>query len=327
MSSPTKNLPTRVGTERCAPSASASTPHAEWLTVLPVLAGQLEAAARDMEGQVAHVCESFQAIAHRARECADRNLMLCGAQDSGVSQEQGLKSILASARFFAERIAQFDFDQVTARIGRIRHQMVGVGEVLENIDAIAAQIRLLGFNVAIEAARAGNDAQTFHVVAAETRSLAQHVAHTSRTLAHTVRDLVENVSRVAEEVQAASMIGRELGSLYAGMERASAQLAAAAVDSAQVGQELTRRLSQAIVALQFQDRVKQQISHVVEVLRDIHATASAPGESPGQGQGGREWDTRVRQRYTMEQERVIHGGLAHGPVPPGPCLGTNVELF
>lgn len=278
-----------------------------------------------MEGQVAHVCESFQAIAHRARECVDRNLMLCGAQDSGGGEEQGLKSILASARSFAERIAQFD--QVTARIGKIRHQMVGVGEVLENIDTIAAQIRLLGFNVAIEAARAGNDAQTFHVVAAETRSLAQHVAQTSRTLGHTVRDLVENVSRVAEEVQAASMIGRELGALHAGMERASAQLAAAAVDSAQVGQELTRRLSQAIVALQFQDRVKQQISHVVEVLRDIHATVSAPGESPGQGQDGREWDARVRQRYTMEQERATHDGLAAGPQPPGPCLGTNVELF
>jgi methyl-accepting chemotaxis protein len=291
---------------------------------VPVLAAQLQAAADEMEREVVKVCDTFQAIALRARQCVDRNLALCGKEQRSDGQEQGLTSILESAKSFAERIAQFAL--VTARIQTIRGQMADMEVVLESIDEIAAQIRLLGFNASIEAARAGEHGRTFQVVASQTRGLAQHVADTSRALRRTVLDLVRRVGEIANEVESASAISKNL---YQAMEAAHRDLRGAAAESAEINRQLAQQTGEAVMALQFQDRVKQQITHVVAALHDLHgamAGGTTSGGAPGADRAV-DWDAHLRARYTMHQERMVHDARPSPAQGHSDALAPNIELF
>ncbi len=308
-----------------APGMAVSFPKAAppggWVGAVPVLAAQLQAAADEMEREIVKICDTFQAIALRARQCVDRNLALCGKEQTSDGPERGLNSVFDSAKSFAQRIGEY-----AKRIQAIRGQMADMEVVLETIDEIAAQIRLLGFNASIEAARAGEHGRTFQVVASETRSLAQHVAQASRTLRSTVLDLVGRVGQIIDEVESASALSRDL---YQTMEAAHEALRGAAAESAEINKDLAHRTAEAVMALQFQDRVKQQITHVVESLHDLYGAMA--GEAAGAGAPGSEqaldWDAHLRARYTMRQERAVHdGGASPARGQPG-ALAPNIELF
>lgn len=184
----------------------------------------------------------------------------------------------------------------------------------------------MGFNASIEAARAGEHGRTFQVVASETRGLAQHVAQASRTLRKTILDLVHRVGQIIDELESASSLSRDL---YQTMEAAHQALGSAAAESAEINKELAQQTAEAVMALQFQDRVKQQITHVVEALHDLHGAMAGEGcgaEAPGPEKAV-DWEAQLRARYTMRQERTIHdAGALQAQTQPG-ALAPNIELF
>jgi methyl-accepting chemotaxis protein len=74
----------------------------------------------------------------------------------------------------------------------------------------------------------------------------------------------------------------------------------------------------AVVGLQFQDRVKQRIEHVVEALRkleDVHESSAA------------DLLDGVNSSYTMESERTAHQRAAGQSTSPPLEAEMEVELF
>jgi len=297
------------------------------LTILPVLAAQLEWAAQEMESQILKVCTSFQSIAVRARQCAEHSLRLCDTKDTPGNTSAGISAILAAARSFAERIEQFS--RISAQIHSICAQMEAAQKVLQSIDDIAAQIRLLGFNASIEAVHAGDHGATFQVVATETRELAQHVAETSRSLRRTVLGLKEKTEEIESKVQSASAIAAEIKHIYDAMQAVYEEMRAAALDSANASAQLAQQTGEAVTALQFQDRVKQQITHVIEALREMHrAVATCPAEAAGAVPAtAPTWDTRLRAKYTMREERMVHASQDMAGPRETAARPGSIELF
>jgi len=96
-------------------------------------------------------------------------------------------------------------DQVVERIRVIAHSSRRIQEIVQTVDAITLQTRLLSLNAAVEAARAGEQGRGFAVVATEVRQLASRSRQASteirslvlstRALDETARNLHESITR------------------------------------------------------------------------------------------------------------------------------------
>lgn len=93
-------------------------------------------------------------------------------------------------------------------MGAIERTSRGVGEMLDLIDQVAFQTRLLSLNAAVEAARAGEHGKGFGVVANEVRELAQRCSEAARDIRGLVSDSeqavrtgLERVSRTGEVIE------------------------------------------------------------------------------------------------------------------------------
>ncbi|MDH7498447.1 MAG: methyl-accepting chemotaxis protein, partial [Syntrophomonadaceae bacterium] len=90
---------------------------------------------------------------------------------------------------------------IRANQARLHQQVQGIGglsrqitEVLNFIQNIAEETKMLGLNAAIEAARAGEAGRGFGVVAEEIRKLADVSRHTSERIRALVREIEHAVS-------------------------------------------------------------------------------------------------------------------------------------
>ena len=103
--------------------------------------------------------------------------------------------------------------------------------------------------------------------------------------------------------------------------------------SAQSGKSLADDIARAVVAMQFQDSVSQQVGHVVDAIGEIEAglskfvtsgtTASARGPVPGT----HDLATRLMNRYTMQSERDAHAALFGIEASTTTTPTQSVELF
>lgn len=96
-----------------------------------------------------------------------------------------------------------------------------IGEILEIINNIASETKLIAFNAAIEAARAGEAGKGFAVVATEVKKLAENVVEATKTIreisteiqalsSQSVMTIEEDVKKVDEGVRLAQKAGESL---------------------------------------------------------------------------------------------------------------------
>ncbi|MDE6981577.1 MAG: methyl-accepting chemotaxis protein, partial [Lachnospiraceae bacterium] len=100
-----------------------------------------------------------------------------------------------------------EMDSMMAAMGRINETSARIGDIISEIEAIAAQTNLLSLNASIEAARAGEAGRGFSVVADEIRDLADQ----SAKAAIDTRELIENsIREVTEGNRAAQKVSETI---------------------------------------------------------------------------------------------------------------------
>jgi methyl-accepting chemotaxis protein len=103
---------------------------------------------------------------------------------------------------------------------------------------------------------------------------------------------------------------------------------ASLADTAERSERLADDISRSVMALQFQDRMSQQIAHVTEALQAMEQGLSG-GRAAAQAPEGTverrraEIAQAIEGGYTMDSERAVLCGQA---VQPGAGAG-DVELF
>lgn len=105
-------------------------------------------------------------------------------------------------------------EHVTGLEGHLRQFLTvieAVGDISEELSAIARQTRLLGVNAAIEAARGGAATQGFAVVADEIRRLAGQAGESSASVGDKLGQLDRDARRLIGGVEANIVRGREVG--------------------------------------------------------------------------------------------------------------------
>lgn len=288
--------------------------------VLPVWCRHIENSRTQMEEAVSDLASRFSSIVDKL----DNALHVSGAANqSGSSMTEvfahsetqlgsvvtSMKSAMASKHTMLGQIKDLE---------RFTRELRGMAE---GVASIAAQTNLLALNAAIEAARAGPAGAGFAVVATEVRMLSMRSAETGKEITNRVgliSSAILAASQAAEqssEVEDKSMQSAE-GMIEAVLNEFRQMTDALVQSSELLKQEsvgIQGEVGEALVQLQFQDRVSQVMSHVREnmerlpaVLREHRAAYEASGVLDALDP-----DVLLRElqkTYAMAEEHAVHSG-------------------
>lgn len=288
-----------------------------WQALTPVWSRQIETSRQQMEQAVGGLSQSFAAIV----EQLDRTVSTAAESHTGSeadtvfrSSQQQLGQVVDSLRQATAR-----HQHTLGEIQRLDGLAVELHAMAEGVAQIAQQTNLLAINAAIEAAHAGPMGRGFATVAQEVRALSQrsgetgaHIAEKVRLVSQAIRAAQDAARRSAED-EARALLASEAAitqvlDQFGGLtQRLSGSAEALRVSSQRVQGEVV----QALVDLQFQDRVSQILTHVRDHLEQMPDAVASHHEQVAQAGRPVPHDpepmlAELARQYAMADERQAH---------------------
>ncbi len=312
----------------------------------PVWTGQIETSRAHMESAVSSLAQRFGAIVDRL----DRALHSGGDNSADAlgnvfaSSERELSQLVAGLEGAAASKAE-----MVRQVHDLAHFIDELRQMAADVAAIAAQTNLLAINAAIEAARAGDAGRGFGVLAQEVRKLSAQSGDTGKRIAAKVLAISEAI--VATRAAADGSVESDKASLQGSRDAISGVLGrlrgitgALAESTATLKSEsagIQAEISDALVQLQFQDRVAQILSHVKANIERMPDALAAPHGAFGNGGALTPVSpaamlAELESTYAMPEERQLHravgksGASAPRPAPAAAAASaadTEVTFF
>lgn len=243
----------------------------------------------DVEAQAHRLSALFTSLTDASTDQTDRLSELV-EQISSVEYDGGEVDLVALPRILEESL-----EEVTERILVLSKQGVSLiyslDEILEEIDelqsciteieAINRQTRLLSLNAQIEAGRAGDAGAGFQVVSTEMHSLSKRIDALSEKMrgstAIVTRSIKEVISSIRTEYQELSEIGamdltqqidakEHLEILLNAVVERNDEIRGVLGHSTETARRISDEIREVVMAMQFQDRMKQRTDAVVKTF-------------------------------------------------------------
>lgn len=288
--------------------------------VLPVWCRHIENSRAQMEEAVSDLAARFSNIVDKL----DSALHVSSGSEQGdhamtevfAHSEQRLGSVVASMK--SAMASKHAMLTQIRDLERFTRELRGMAE---GVASIAAQTNLLALNAAIEAARAGPAGAGFAVVATEVRMLSMRSAETGK-------EITNRVGLISSAILAASQAAEQSSEAEdKSMQSAQGLIEAVLSEFRQMMDELVQssallkqqsigiqgEVGEALVQLQFQDRVSQVMSHVranmeqlLPLLREnrqryIDTGVLEPLEAE-------RLMNDLQKTYAMAEEHAVHSG-------------------
>ncbi|CAG2137220.1 methyl-accepting chemotaxis protein [Cupriavidus plantarum] len=309
----------------------------------PVWAAHIESSRSQMEDAITALSARFAGIVMRLGQTLQQSGEAQGSTADGAAHavyaasQQQLQGVVDSLRDAMAGKAHMltKIQDLQAFIGELQ-------DMADGVSRIAHQTNLLAINATIEAAHAGELGKGFSQVAQEVRALSRMSGETGRQIA----SKISVINAAIEETRKAADTSRtqedhvmtdseqriqDVLNRFDGLTHTLAQ-------SAEMLREESRgiqvEINEALVQLQFQDRVSQILSHVRDNIDRVPAVVQ---EHVAQSERGDEAPLRadgllreLEATYAMASERAVHHGTkgaAPAPAPAAAAQHDDITFF
>ena len=301
------------------------------IAILPIVRRQLRETTSQVEDAVVSVCRNFNGIASRAREAVRESATLMdGASASKEATVEGAietsRQTIASLLDGLERAASLSTLAVSS-MEEVSRTVTGMEDLLAQVERIAFSNKLIALNAKIEAVHVGALGSGFEVVADEISRQADRSTDLVGGITDHIHTMRGRINSAADELRQFLAEGRQ--KLDQGHNQADSALKVLLSLHQRTRDSLERATSEnsrlandiaaAVVGLQFQDRMKQRIEHVIEALEHLEHAINGSGSDVL---------AAVQSSYTMAAEREAHDWAAAETTSSKPVAEEmKVELF
>jgi methyl-accepting chemotaxis protein len=291
--------------------------------IAPLWSRHIKTSHGQMEQAISVLTMRFSAIVQRLEKSAS----VSGEAARGVEKDGGLVGVFEHSRqglsavVDSLRIALDDRNAMLNKLRELVEFTVDLKKMAADVAGIADQTNLLALNAAIEAARAGEQGRGFAVVADEVRKLSGLSGDTGRRIAGKVEVINAAISAAFAEAensserdaQTVSKSEASIGTVLAGLRQVTDGLAGSAEILRSESSGIKGEISEALVQLQFQDRVSQMLGHVRSSIDGLGGHIARSGEQFASDHTLHPLDAAgllrdMESTYAMAEERTNHGG-------------------
>ena len=300
-----------------APAAVPDGALAIWARQIENARQQTESSITDLAGNFGDLVQKMDGSIAQAQRLAEA--YADQAEADGQQAEHELSSVLEALREMRR-----SRDALTEEMGAIVSFTAELQRMAEDVRMIAFQTQMLTLNAAIEAAHAGELGKGFAVVAHEVQVLAKASREAGQNIHKRIGSITEALGRIGERNKAVS--GQDAEAIRASEQRIrqvldrqrerAEQSTATASESRSEHAAIKDGLEDALVKLQFQDRVSQILAHVVAAMGEAGGSTSAGGDDPSGVSHAAAPLERLASGYTTDEQRRIHAGLEAGTAAP-----------
>lgn len=240
-----------------------------------------DAAATQTMATAEQVRATVRQTAERAQAVADASQQSLAVSRAGM---EAVADSVTGMRLLRERV-----ESIAENILMLSERTQQIGEIIDTVNDIADQSKMLALNASIEAARAGEEGKGFAVVAMEVRQLAEQ----SRTATARVRDILNEIQQATNT---AVMVTEE-GSKGADAGVSLVERAGEAIRNlTSTIEEAAQSATQIAASTQQQTNGMEQLTSAMASIQ--HATAQAVASTRQTEESAKQLDEMARQ---MEQ--------------------------
>ena len=280
------------------------------LQSVPIWARQVETARRQTEDAIVALTTRFASTVNRLDKMLGGQDRHSTSQSKDATRENETDLTLVVD---ALKAIQKSRDELASEISTLAGYTDELRKMASDVESIAFQTNMLALNAAIEAAHAGTAGQGFAVVAHEVRNLSTAARDTGKRIAQkvgAVSDALVQIGasseRLSERDQKAVKASEDrIQSVLGRFAENAARLEHVAEESRTQSAQIKGEIGEALVQLQFQDRVGQILSQVVSTMHDLESA-----------RGAQEHMQNMMRSYTTEEQRRNHHGLTTETVAP-----------
>jgi methyl-accepting chemotaxis protein len=292
--------------------------------VVPVWAGHIEISREQMETAISELSQDFGRIVDQLDNAVHSASMATGSIDD---HENGLMAVFDHSEkqlgevVASQRMAMNSMTTMLEKVQGLDKFIVELQDMAAEVAQIAAQSNLLALNAAIEAARAGEMGRGFAVVAKEFRMLSNQSGETGKHIAEKVGIISEAILATCKAAE--ESVRQEDGAMLESEHTISAVLDEfrKITDALQESSRLLKdesigikdEIGQALVQLQFQDRVNQILTQVKTNIEHLPAYLALNGDGFREGGDLQPLDPvpllhEMKKNYVMSDQRAVHRG-------------------